>query len=88
MDWIPGLPTTKGWFDMIQNYVNLLSGKVHAVPTRATATVEDAAGITRDMFLRSGNGFKDVLVVDHAPKFTSDVFSAFAKGMGLCPIDS
>jgi hypothetical protein len=38
-DWIAGLPTTaRGFYsDMIQNHVDLLSGKVHAVPTRATA---------------------------------------------------
>ncbi len=38
------------------------------------------------MCLRSGDGFQDVLVVDHNPKFTSDVFRAFAKGMGSCLI--
>ena len=36
VDWIAGLPTTAAGFDMIQNHVNLLLGKVHAVPTRAT----------------------------------------------------
>ncbi len=67
---------------MIQNHVDLLSGRVSAVPTRATATAADAAEIIRDLCLRSGTGFPDVLVVDHDPKFTSDVFRAFAKGMG------
>jgi len=86
VDWIAGLPTTAGGFDMIQNHVDLLSGKVHAVPTRATATATDAADIIRDMCLRSGDGFPDVLVVDHDPKFTSDVFRAFVKGMGSCLI--
>jgi hypothetical protein len=47
VDWIAGLPTTEGGFDVIQNHVNLLSGKVHAVPTRATATAADAAEINR-----------------------------------------
>jgi hypothetical protein len=86
VDWIAGLPTTADGFDMIQNHVDLLSGKVHAVPTRATATAADAAEIIRDMRLRSGDGFpdSDVLVVarDHDPKFTSAVFRAFVKGMG------
>ena len=86
VDWIAGLPTTADGFDMIQNHVDLLSGKVHAVPTRATATAADAADIIRDMCLRSGDGFPDVLVVDHDPKFTSDVFRAFVKGMGSCLI--
>jgi hypothetical protein len=40
-------PTTADGFDMIQNHVNLLSGKVHAVPTRATATATVAADIIR-----------------------------------------
>ena len=34
VDWIAGLPTTEGGFDMIQNHVDLLSGKMHAVPER------------------------------------------------------
>ncbi len=38
VEWIAGLPTTAAGFDMIQNHVDLLSGKVHAVPTRSTAT--------------------------------------------------
>ena len=71
---------------MIQNHVDLLSGKVYAVPTRATATAADAAEIIRNLCLRSGTGFPDVLVVDHDPKFTSNVFRAFAKGMGSCLI--
>ena len=57
VDWIAGLLTTAAGFDMIQNHVDLLSGKVHAVPTRATATAVDAAGIIRDMCLRSSSGF-------------------------------
>jgi len=82
VDWIAGLPTTEGGFDMIQNHVDLLSGRVYAVPTRATATAADAAEIIRDMCLRSGAGFPDALVVDHDPKFTSALFRAFVKGMG------
>jgi hypothetical protein len=34
------------------------------------------------MCLRSSDGFPDVLVVDHAPKFTSEVFRDFIKSMG------
>ena len=86
VDWLAGLPTTEAGFDMIQNHVDLLSGKVHAVPTRSTATAAEAAEIIRDMCLRSGDGFPDVLVVDHDPKFTSDVFRAFVRSMGSCLI--
>jgi hypothetical protein len=82
VDWIAGLPTTEGGFDMIQTHIDLLSGKVHAVPTRATAMATEATEIIRDMCLRSCDEFPEVLVVDHDPKFTSDVFWAFAKGMG------
>ena len=38
------------------------------------------------MCLRSGDGFPDVLVVDHDPKFTSKVFQSFVKSMGTCLI--
>jgi hypothetical protein len=86
VDWIAGLPTTAAGFDMIQNHVDLLSGKVHAVATRSTATAADAAEIIRDMCLRSGAGFPDVLIVDHDSKFTSEVFRAFVKSMGTCLI--
>ena len=48
-------------------------------PTRSTATAADAAAIIREMCLRSGDGFPDVLVVDHDSKFTSEVFRAFVK---------
>ena len=55
---------------------------------RNSSGLRDAADIIRDMCLRSGDGFPDVLVVDHDPKFTSDieVFRAFVKGMGSCLI--
>ena len=82
VDWIAGLPTTAGGYDMIQNHVDLLSGKVHAVPTRATATAQDAARIMVEMCLRSGDGLPDVIVVDHDAKFRSEVFQAFVKEMG------
>ena len=86
VDWIAGLPTTAAGLDMIQNYVDLLSGKLHAVPTHSTATATDAAVIIRDMCLRSGTGFPDALVMDHDAKFTSEVFRAFVKGWGSCLI--
>jgi hypothetical protein len=57
----------EGGFDMIQNHVYLLLGKVHAVPTRATVTAADAAEIICCMCLRSGDGFSDVLVADNDP---------------------
>ena len=82
VDFIAGLYTTAAGFDMIQNRVDLLSCEAHAVPTRSTATAADAAAIIRDMCLRSGDGFPDVLVVHHDSKFTSDVVSAFIKGVG------
>ena len=77
------LPTTAAGFDIIQNHVDLLSGKVHAVPT-PTATAADAAAIIRDMCLWSGDGFPDLLVMDHDSRFTSQVSRAFVKGWGSC----
>ena len=44
---IAGLPTTASGFDMTQNHVDLLSGKVHAAPTPSTATATDDAAIIR-----------------------------------------
>ncbi len=82
MDWIAGLPTTEAKSDMIQNQVDLLSSKVHAIPSLVTAMAAESAKIIFNMCLRSGNGFPDVLVVDHDPKFTSTVLLAFVKSMG------
>ena len=82
--WIAGLPTPAAGFDIIQNHVDLLSCKVHAVPTRSTATAEDAAEIIRDMCLRSDDGFPDILLVEHDSKFISEVFRAFVNGWGSC----
>ena len=73
-NWIADLPMTAAGFKMIQNHVDLLSSKVHAVLTRTTATATDAAEIIRNMCLRSGAWFPDVLVMDHDAKFTSEVF--------------
>ena len=66
---------------MIQNQIDLLTGKVEKVPTRSTATALDAAAIIRDLYLRSRTGFPDVPEVDHDAKFTSEVFRAFVKSM-------
>ncbi len=64
---------------MIQNHIDLLSSRVHAVPMRATVTAADAAAIIRDMCLRSCNGFSDVLAVDNDSKFMREVFLAFVN---------
>ena len=82
VDWLVGLPMTASGFDQVQVHVDHLSGKVHAVPTRATDTAADAAQIILDMALRSGDGIPDVLVVDHDPKFTSTLFKEFTRRIG------
>jgi hypothetical protein len=82
VDWIAGLPTMEAGFNMIQKHIDLLSGMVHAVHTRATATVADEAEIICYMCLWSGDRFPYMLVVDHDPKFTSEVLWAFVKSMG------
>ena len=77
-----GLPMTESGFDQVQVHVDQLSGKVHAVPTKATDMAADAARIVLDMALRSGDGIPDVLVVDHDPKFTSALFKEFTRRIG------
>ena len=79
VDWIAEVPPT-----VIQtrncDHVDLQSGKVHAVLTRLTNT----AVFIRDMCLRFGTDFLDVLVLDHDAKITSKVpvFSSLIKSMG------
>ena len=82
VDWLVGLPMTASGFDQVQVHVDHLSGKVHAVPTRSTDTAADAARIVLEMALRSGDGVPDVLVVDHDPKFTSNLFREFTRRIG------
>ena len=43
LDWLPGLRMTAAGFDQALAHVDPLSGKAHAVPTRATDTAADAA---------------------------------------------
>ena len=66
----------------MQVHVDFLSGKVHAVPTRSTDSAADAAAIILEMTLRSGDGIPDTLVVDHDPKFTSNLFREFTRRIG------
>ena len=62
--------------------VDLLSGKVHATPSKSTDNAAAAAQMLLDHSLRSGDGVPDVLVVDNDPKFTSAIFREFAKAIG------
>jgi hypothetical protein len=86
VNWIAGLPTTVAGFNMTQNHVDLLSGKVQAVPTSATVTAKDATDILVEMCMRSDDGLPDVIVVDHNARFTIALFRAFVKSMGPCLI--
>ncbi len=79
VDWLIGLSPTATGFNQIQVHVDYLSGKVHVVPNRSTATSAEAAQIILKMALHSGDGIPDVLVVDHDPKFTSSLFREFTR---------
>ena len=82
VDWICGLPVTAAGFDQLMVIVDLLSGKVHATPSKSTDNAATAAQTLLDHSLRSGDGVPDVLVVDHDPKFTSQLFREFTKAIG------
>ncbi len=82
MDWLLGLPQTAKGFDQVQIHVDYSSGQVHAVPTKSTDTAADAARIIIDMALRSGDGIPEALVVDHNPKFTSNMFRKVNRRLG------
>ena len=77
-----GLPLTAQGFDLVQDHVGYLSGKVYAVPCGSTDTATNAAKHILDMALRSGDGIPDVLVVDHDPKFASNLFREFTRRIG------
>ena len=86
VDWICGLPVTAAGFDQLMVIVDLLSGKVHATPSKSTDNAATAAQTLLDHSLRSGDCVPDVLVVDHDPKFTSQLFREFTKAIGLALI--
>ena len=86
VDWICGLPVTAAGFDQLMVIVDLLSGKVHATPSKSTDNAATAAQTLLDHSLRSGDGVPDVLVVDHDPKFTSQLFCEFTKAIGSARI--
>ena len=77
VDWICGLPVTAAGFNQLMVIVDLLSGKVHATPSKSTDNAAMAAQTLLDHSLRSGDGVPDVLVVDHDLKFTSQLFHEF-----------
>lgn len=84
VDLLVGLPMATSGFDQVQahRHVHHPSGKVRAVPARATGTAADAAAarIVREMARRSGGGIPDAtacwwpVVGDRAPKLTSTPF--------------
>ena len=82
IDFIGPLQASVGGFNLVQTHIDHLSGKVVSVPTRDTATAEEAAKIFMDVCLRNGTGVPDVVVVDHDIKFRGKFFTAFAKGLG------
>jgi hypothetical protein len=73
-------------FDQVQAHVDHLSGtgKVHAVPTRATDTAADAARIVLTSRLRCPSAWATAFaqVVDHDPKFTVTLFKEFTRRIG------
>jgi transposase InsO family protein len=78
---------TASGFDQVQVHADHLpgSGKVRAVSTRSTDTAAGAARIVLEMALRSGDGVPGVLVADHDPKFTSNLFREFTRRIGSSP---
>ncbi len=77
-----GLPLTAQGFDQVLVHVDYLSGKFYAVPCRSTDTAANSAKHILDMALRIGDGIPDVLVVDHDPKFTSNLFREYTRRIG------
>jgi hypothetical protein len=63
---------------MIQNHIDHLSGKVHAVPTRQRSFTTCAA--VQATVSRTYSWW------DHDSKFASEVFRAYVKGWGSCLI--
>ena len=82
LDFICGLPCTAEGFDQLFVVVDLLSGKVHAVPCRSTDSAHVAAESLLRYVLAMGTGVPDALVLDQDPKFRSQFFQTFVKKLG------
>ena len=76
---------TAAGFATILNCVDLLPGRVHAVPTRATAAAADAAEIIHCNGLHPGARLPDVLVVDHYCQAVRQVHRSRASCSGSSP---
>ena len=62
--------------------VNLLLGKVHTTLSKLTDNKGTAAHMLLDHSLLSVDRVPDMLVVDHDPKFISQLFHEFTKAIG------
>ena len=66
--------------------VNLLLGKVHTTLSKLTDNKGTAAHMLLDHSLLSVDRVPDMLVVDHDPKFISQLFHEFTKVIGSAMI--
>ena len=82
LDFLCGLPRTADGFDQLFVVVDLLSGKVHAVPCRSTDSAHVAAEALLQYVLSMGTGVPNALIMDQDPKFRSQFFQLFVKKLG------
>lgn len=81
MDFVTGLPVSKG-YDAILVVVDLLSKRPKYVPTHTTATAPDTAVLFFDTVVRN-HGLPQGIVSDRDPKFTSSMWTALMRIMGV-----
>jgi transposase InsO family protein len=81
MDFITQLPTTATGFDAIVIFIDYLTKRVHAAPTRSDITAPEVARLFLDNVFRH-HGLPREIVSDRDPKFTSMFWQSLHEHLG------
>ena len=81
MDFVTGLPPSRGGYDSIWVVVDRLTKSAHFLPVKTTYTAEKLAEIYRDEIIRL-HGIPKSIVSDRDPKFVSRLWKQVQQGLG------
>jgi hypothetical protein len=81
LDLVTGLPHSKGGYDTIVVFVDMLTKMIHIAPTTKDVTGEGVARLFFDTVFKH-HGMPEVLVSDRDPRFTGAFWQGLFKLMG------
>jgi transposase InsO family protein len=82
MDFVTGLPKSKGGYDAILVVVDRLTKMVRLIPTHTSVTAKQTAQLFLDEVFRQ-HGMPNELVTDRDPRFTGNFFRNLCDLMGV-----